>query len=320
MPRNGSGTYSLPSGNPVVTGTTISSTVHNNTMSDIATALSQSISSTGVTTPSANLPMGGFKLTGLGAGSSSGDSVRYEQLAEAVTKTGDITMSGAMIIEAEGAAVASASTTNIWATDGNTVHVTGTTTITSFGAAPQAGAWMKVIFDDALILTQSADLNLNGGGSNLTTAAGDMALVYADTTTQMDVFLTRKSGSSTVAVSAATQAEMEAASSNTVTATPGNTNWHPGVAKAWLKCDAAGNISVSHNITSITDTGTGDVAITIGTDFSSANYVVVATLEGNQRMVAATSFAAGSFSLKSFVDGGGASDPTSYFVACFGDQ
>ena len=40
MSRNGSGTYSLPSGNPVVTGTTISSTWANNTLTDIATALS----------------------------------------------------------------------------------------------------------------------------------------------------------------------------------------------------------------------------------------------------------------------------------------
>lgn len=110
------------------------------------------------------------------------------------TLTGDLTMSGASIVEAEGAAVASASSCNIWATDGNTVHITGTITINDFATAPQAGAWMKVIFDDALTLTQSANLNLNAGGSNITTAAGDMALVYADTTTQMDVFLIRKSG------------------------------------------------------------------------------------------------------------------------------
>lgn len=99
-----------------------------------------------------------------------------------------------MLVEAEGAAVASASSCNIWATDGNTCHITGTTQIDDFATAPQAGAWKKVIFDDALILNQSANLNLNGGGSDITTAAGDMALVYADTTTQMDVFLIRKSG------------------------------------------------------------------------------------------------------------------------------
>ncbi len=49
MPRNGSGTYTLPAGNPVVTGTTISSTTHNNTNNDIAAALTQSISADGQT-------------------------------------------------------------------------------------------------------------------------------------------------------------------------------------------------------------------------------------------------------------------------------
>lgn len=81
MARNGSGTYSLPSGNPVVTGTTIQSTWANTTLSDIATALTQSLSQDGQTPVIANLPMGGFKLTGLGAGTTAGDSVRYEQFA-----------------------------------------------------------------------------------------------------------------------------------------------------------------------------------------------------------------------------------------------
>lgn len=111
------------------------------------------------------------------------------------THTGDITMSGASFIEAEGAAVASASSTNIWATDGNTRHITVSAgTINDFGTAPQAGAWMKVIFDGTLTLTHSANLNLNNGGSNVTVAAGDMAMVYADTTTQMDVFIMRANG------------------------------------------------------------------------------------------------------------------------------
>lgn len=110
------------------------------------------------------------------------------------SSTGDITMTGASIIESEGAAVASAASCNIWATDGNTVHITGTTGINDFATAPQAGAWMKVIFDGAVLLTQSANLNLNAGGANITTAADDLAFVYADTPTQMDVFVIRKSG------------------------------------------------------------------------------------------------------------------------------
>ena len=66
MSRNGSGTYTLPAGNPVTTGTTISSTWANNTLSDIASALTGSIASDGQTTPTANLPMGTYAHTGVG--------------------------------------------------------------------------------------------------------------------------------------------------------------------------------------------------------------------------------------------------------------
>lgn len=45
--RNGSGTYSLPSGNPVVSGTTITSTWANNTFSDVGTELTNSLDRTG---------------------------------------------------------------------------------------------------------------------------------------------------------------------------------------------------------------------------------------------------------------------------------
>lgn len=45
--RNSGGTYSLPAGNPVVSGTTISSTTHNTTMSDVATAITDSLDRSG---------------------------------------------------------------------------------------------------------------------------------------------------------------------------------------------------------------------------------------------------------------------------------
>lgn len=47
MPRNGSGTYTLPAGNPVSPGTTIESGWANTTLSDIATELTNSLSRTG---------------------------------------------------------------------------------------------------------------------------------------------------------------------------------------------------------------------------------------------------------------------------------
>lgn len=66
MARDGSGNYSLPAGNPVVTATTISSTTHNSTMSDVATALTNSLAKNGETTPTANLPMGTYRHTNVG--------------------------------------------------------------------------------------------------------------------------------------------------------------------------------------------------------------------------------------------------------------
>jgi hypothetical protein len=83
MSRNGTGSYSLPAGNPVTTGTNIRSTWANNTLSDIATALTGSVAKDGQTTMTGNLPMGGFKVTGLSAGTTAGDSARFEQLPSA---------------------------------------------------------------------------------------------------------------------------------------------------------------------------------------------------------------------------------------------
>ena len=62
MPRNGSGTYSLPSGNPVVTGTTISSTVHNATMTDIGNEISNSLDKDGQTVITGTIDFNAQKL------------------------------------------------------------------------------------------------------------------------------------------------------------------------------------------------------------------------------------------------------------------
>lgn len=122
---------------------------------------------------------------------------------------------------------------------------------------------------------------------------------------------------------AATQAQMEAASSNTVFATPLNLNWHPGVAKMWLKCGASGNILASLNITSVSDTGVGQVAVTIATDFSSADYVILGTAESSdtgQRYVVIRNQAAGTFDAYCDNQSGSDVDPVSWYFAGFGDQ
>ena len=88
MPYNGSGTFTLPAGNPVVTGTTISSVVNNNTNSDLANGLSNAITRNGQSPPTANLPMNAFKLTGLAAGAATGEASTYEQTTLKTSATG----------------------------------------------------------------------------------------------------------------------------------------------------------------------------------------------------------------------------------------
>ena len=88
MSRNGSGTYSLPAGNPVVTGTTISSTWANNTLSDIATALTGSLAADGQTTATGPLNMGTQKINNLGTGTAPTDAAVVSQVTTAVAITG----------------------------------------------------------------------------------------------------------------------------------------------------------------------------------------------------------------------------------------
>lgn len=80
--RNGSGTYSLPSGNPVSSGTTISSTWANNTLSDIATALTDSVARDGQSPATANLPMGGFRHTNVDDAAARTDYARADQVQD----------------------------------------------------------------------------------------------------------------------------------------------------------------------------------------------------------------------------------------------
>lgn len=81
MARDGSGVYNRTQ-NDYVFGEIISETEVNSEFNDIASALTQSLSKDGQTVPTANLPMGSFKLTGLGNGSARTDSVTVGQVQD----------------------------------------------------------------------------------------------------------------------------------------------------------------------------------------------------------------------------------------------
>jgi hypothetical protein len=159
MARNGSGTYQLPAGNPVVTGTTISSTVHNNTMSDIATALTGSLARNGEAPPTANLPMGGFKLTDLASGSDATDSAAYSQTYNAPATT----------------TIASASTVNIGAALTSNIAISGTTAIAAFDSVAE-GIIRTVVYTGAVPITYNATTMQLFNGASRTNAPGDASV------------------------------------------------------------------------------------------------------------------------------------------------
>jgi len=239
------------------------------------------------------------------------------------------------INEAKGADVASAGTTTIWVTDGNFIHITGTTTITSFGTAPQAGAERTVVFDGALTLTHNATSLILPTGANITTAAGDVAVVRAETTANARVVnYYRKDGTAlSGGVTVASQAEMEAATDVAKAVTPGRTVFHPGVAKGWCTLNGTGTIAVleSYNVTSIADNGTGYYTVTWDTDFATADYAVsgsakVDTADTNADIPAfglrriGTNPAVGAVKIQLQDNGGSALDGQYVAVIAWGDR
>ena len=95
MSRNGSGTYTLPAGNPVVTGTVIASTWANSTFTDVAAALTGSVAADGQTPMSGDLDMNTNKVINVEPGTVAGNAIEYAQFVAATTT--NVNISGGII-------------------------------------------------------------------------------------------------------------------------------------------------------------------------------------------------------------------------------
>ncbi len=123
------------------------------------------------------------------------------------------------------------------------------------------------------------------------------------------------------------QSDQETGTSTTVAVTPGIQHFHPSAAKVWAYISVSGgtpSLDASYNVTSITDTSAGNVTVTIGNDFSSANYCAVAqavTAGGAAHSASVkTGQAAGSFVVRTLLTSSGAdTDNINLAVVAFGD-
>lgn len=177
----------------------------------------------------------------------------------------NMAMSSAILKTAKGADVASVAGTMTLGDDGNFFDITGTNAITSI-TAKTAGTIVTLQFDSTATLTDGSNLKLNG---NFTGAADATITLVSDGTNWYEV------ARSTGGAAAATQAEMETATSTTTYVSPGRLQYHPASPKAWVLFDGTASNPItpaaSYGISgNVAKSGTGLYSVTFSTAFASA--------------------------------------------------
>jgi len=177
----------------------------------------------------------------------------------------------------------------------------------------------------------------NAAGSAVTSIASDSTLFVYDATvpTTIASAASAATGSATTsarrdhthgmftAVGTATQAEMVAATSTTTSASPGRTQYHPGVAKIWASWEMSGTHSIlgSYNYTSIIDgEAVGDADHLWATDFDNANYSLVQGCQSDFIVGFVSPVAGGVTTVSKATATGASADTTVNFIAGYGDQ
>ena len=173
------------------------------------------------------------------------------------------------------------------------------------------------------LVHHATDLIITQGLATRATAAGDTWDVEMITATTCRVKNYQRADGAPISV--ATQADMEAASSIIVSVTPGRQHNHPSSAKWWLDANTGGGIIVGYNVASVTDTATGRIAVTIATDFSSADWMpfgigAFLTTGDSIRACVAGTPAAGSAEFMGFNNANALADPERWYLGGFGDQ
>ena len=252
MSYNGSGTFVINSaGQPVVTGTVISSTAFNALTADLATGLSTALTKDGQTTPTANLPMGTFKFTGLSAGSAATDSANIAQVQNSFgsfltvsgTDTITATVSPSLTAYASGQMFAFvAANTNTGAVtinisslgakaitkNGNTALSAGDLTANYLFVVVYDGTQFQVVGVSATTfanLTISGVLTLSGAGVQLTSSGTGAWKLPVGTTAQ------RPTGASGLIRQ---------------NSTTGNPEWYDTTSSSWLQFSQPAGYSVSY--------------------------------------------------------------------------
>ena len=274
---------------------------------NIATAAAIANSKLNLTTVSQNVTLAGTNVLS-GATTLSG----------VTTVSGVTTMSSKIFKFAKGADVASVAGAITLGEDGNYFDITGTNAITSI-TAKTAGTVVVLQFDSTASLVDGSNLKLAG---NFTGAAESQIMLSSDGTNWFEV-----SRSPLSTVSAASAAEVTTGAEAGKYIAPSTAIAHHGVCKGWIQFTGDGaTINDSYNVSSLTDTGTGDFTVVWDTDFANDDYACVGSCgfnagTGNNMVIALSSPAVGSIVVRTYNSAPALSDsPGVVSVMAMGDR
>jgi len=285
MSRNGTGTYTLPAGNPVVTGTTISSTWANNTLTDMATALTGSLASDGQTPATGNLQMGANRITGLANGIASTDAATVAQVTASTAGLGTMSTQNANNVAITGGAI---NGTTIGATTASTGAFTtfsasGTATFTSTGAVklPVGTTGQQPTPATGMLRYNSTISNFEGYYAASWIPLGGLA---SGSNTQVQYNNSGAlAGSNNLTFNGTTLTASALGVTNNLSFNSGY--GYSAVAygcRAWVNFNgSSGAIRASGNVSSVTYNGAGDYTVNFTNAMPDANYSTQVTTEEN---------------------------------------
>jgi hypothetical protein len=241
MSRNGSGTYTLPAGNPVVTGTTISSTWANNTLNDIAATLTDSVAADGQTPMTGDLDLNGNQIKNLADGTLPDDAATVGQLPSAAL----------FLLKAS-----------------NLSDVANATTARGNLTAAKSGANSDITSLTGL----TTPLTVAQGGTGAATLTANNVLLGNGTSAPQ--FVAPSTNGNVLTSNGTTWVSSTPATVNTAQLAKAWVNFNGTTA-------SPSTIRSSFNVTSVTKNGTGDYTINFTNALADANYVGVFGCDDN---------------------------------------
>lgn len=219
-----------------------------------------------------------------------------------------------------------------FATSGNVVTITGTGDADTLGTV-QAGFIGFIHYGVAVTITHNATSRILPTGASIVTAVGDCEIVLSLGSGNWRTLAYMRASGAALVGTAASQAQMESASSNTVFSTPGIQHHHPTHPKAYVSGrNTAGAwetpaTGIAHNVSSITDDGVGLPVINFTTSFSGTKYAMGGSCQRTSTnsglwpsIRVGANPTASSFSIACASDGASNTDPDYYGFIFVGDQ